>query len=194
MKRIYAVGLAVIVVAGGSATAYGATAASHSACAQGKGANKCQQRAELAGRKAPARPKDSAALEALGQAKNAQDTKRGVFSASTPARTPGISDDPQAMFSPMDFTVQNMWQGSVQGTWEDVFAGEIRNGQDPVDGHPGVRVQTTDQNGQPHYVDYQVPGPDGSTAKIASEAGGVLTIVSSDGTQSRFDMRTNTVQ
>jgi hypothetical protein len=193
-------GLAIALAAMGTAGAYAATALNQSSvgpcganaqtvCPPAKQAIQNQQEERLASRPVPPAKKDSAAGAAAA----------GAADSAMPADQPptGIQDTQQGPFSPFDFQIQNEWQGPVQGNWVQVYAGEIRQGKDAANGHPGLRVyvyQGTWSGTQLSSTYYQVPGTTGGSAKITGQSNNVLTVVSSDGTQSKFDMTTNTVQ
>jgi hypothetical protein len=122
--------------------------------------------------------------------------------SSDPTPVAGIQDGVEGPFSPIDFEIRNTWDGPVGTDWVGIYAGEIRDGADEPGGHPGLKVYVFSNgpygpakkyNGRA-FRDIQVPGPVGGSARIVSESDGVLTVVASDGTQSRFDLTTDTVE
>lgn len=205
MKRMHIGVLAVVLVALGSAGAYAATATGQSAagqspsgacggaqanCPPAKQAIANAQAAQRASAAAPA-PKDPAANAAAAAS---------LMNQPEPTPPTGIQDTHEGPFSPAQFAVANKWQGEVNGNWVEVYAGEIQadpDGSNAAAGKPGLRVQVFKGawNGTLlGSTDYQVPGTTGGSAKITGQSNNVLTVVSSDGKQSKFDMTTNTVQ
>jgi hypothetical protein len=113
--------------------------------------------------------------------------------APLPLLQPGIDERHEGPFGSATFTVQNHWQGQVDGQWTNVYAGAVTGNGDGVASFPALRVYSSNRNpNEPADIRllgvFRVPGDAGASAKITGVQGFVLTVVTTDGTESQFDL------
>jgi hypothetical protein len=191
MRPVHISALALVLVAGGSAAAYGATVSGGTTSPNLPPGKQAIQQGYDA-RKAAAASKNTAA-DKRAVAAAAQALQQGPVSAAPT----GILDTQEGPFSASSFLVQNAWQGPVGGNWVAVYAGEILKGQDVASGQPGLYVYVYKSNWDGAAISntyYPLPAAVGSASEIVSASNGVLSISSSDGTSNTFDIASGTVK
>ncbi len=118
---------------------------------------------------------------------------------SAPAATPvaGIADLHEGPFPACQFSVNNFWQGPVNGQWELVYAGTQNSNMATCSGGRGALAIYSEEMGK--YGDgpittigtFTVP-TNATSLTITAVNGNDMTVRTNTGASLTFDMRTNT--